>query len=67
VIRNAYTVFVGKHDVKRQLTRPRATWEANIKMDLNETECEVVGWIYLAQGRDQRRNVVNMVMNFWVP
>jgi hypothetical protein len=24
-------------------------------------------WICLAQGRDRRRELVNAVMNFWVP
>jgi hypothetical protein len=26
-----------------------------------------VDWIYLAQDRDERRNVVKTVMNLWVP
>jgi hypothetical protein len=32
-------------------------------MDLEETECEGVDWIQLAQDRDQCRNFVNTVMN----
>jgi hypothetical protein len=27
---------------------------------------EFVGWIHLAQDRDQRRTVVNKIMNLWV-
>ena len=35
--RNAYTVLVGKPEVKRPLVRPRCKWEDNIKMDLKKT------------------------------
>jgi len=30
---------VGKHEGKRQLGRPRYSWEDNIKMDLSEVVC----------------------------
>jgi len=36
-------------------------------MDLTEIECESVDWMHLAQDRDKRQAVVNMVMNIWVP
>jgi hypothetical protein len=39
----------------------------NIKMDLKEIEYEGTVWIRVAQGRDQGRALVNMVMNFRVP
>jgi hypothetical protein len=29
-------------------------WEDNIRMDLKETECKAVYWIYLVQNRLQR-------------
>jgi hypothetical protein len=32
-------------------------------MDLRETGREVADWIHLAQDRDQRQALVNMVMN----
>jgi hypothetical protein len=32
---------------------PRRRWVDNIKMDLKQTEWDGMGWIYLAQGRDQ--------------
>jgi hypothetical protein len=32
-------------------------------MDLTETGCEYVNWIYLAQNRDQLWALVNMVVN----
>jgi hypothetical protein len=39
----------------------------NIKTDLGETEWDGMDWIDLAQDRDQRRALVNTVMNLWVP
>jgi hypothetical protein len=39
----------------------------NIKMDLREIGWDGMDWIKLAQGRDQWRVLVNMVMNLWVP
>jgi hypothetical protein len=41
-------------------------WEDNRpinKVVLKETECEGVDWIYLAQGRDPWRALVNTVVN----
>jgi len=38
--RGVYRVLVGKLEGKRQLGRPRRRWEDNIKMDLQEVECE---------------------------
>jgi len=32
--RSVYRVLMGKPEGKRQLGRPRCTWEDNIKMDL---------------------------------
>jgi len=37
--RGAYRVLVGKHEGKRPLSRPRRTWEDNIKMAVQK-----VGW-----------------------
>jgi hypothetical protein len=36
-------------------------------MDLREIECEGMDWIHLAQDRDQRQSLVNMVMKLEVP
>jgi len=41
--------------------------EDNIKICLKETESEYVGSISMAQDRDRRWTVVNMVMNLQVP
>lgn len=35
-------------------------------MDLKETEWEWVHWIYLAEGRDRQRAVLNTVMNLQI-
>jgi len=64
----AYIRFlVGKPEGKRPLGRPRRRWEDNIKMDLQEVECGVMDWINLAQDRDIRRVLVNVVINLRVP
>jgi hypothetical protein len=41
--------------------------EDNIEVDCREIHLEVVDWILLAQYRDWRSTLVNMVMNLWVP
>jgi hypothetical protein len=51
----------------RPLGRPRHKWEDNTKMDLRETGWEGVDWMHLAEDRVQGQNLVNMVMNLWVP
>jgi hypothetical protein len=51
--RGIYRVLVGKPEGKRPLGRPRARWEDNIKLDLQEEECEVMDRIELAQDRDR--------------
>jgi hypothetical protein len=43
--RGVYRGLVGKPDGKRPLGRPRRRWEDNIKMDLQEVECEGMDWI----------------------
>jgi hypothetical protein len=39
----------------------------NIKMSLRGIGWDGMDWIDLAQDRDQRRALVNMVVNLWVP
>jgi hypothetical protein len=34
-------------------------------MGLRETGCESVGWILLAQNRDQWQALVDTIMNLW--
>jgi hypothetical protein len=62
-----YRVLVGKPDGKRPLGRPRRKWEDDIKMDLQEVECEGMEWIELAQDRDRWRALVNAGMDRRVP
>ena len=60
-------VLVGNSEGKRPLERPRRRWEDNTKMDLQEVVCGGINWIELAQDRDRWRELVNAVMNIWVP
>ena len=62
-----YRVLVGKPEGKRPLGRSRRRWEANIKMDHQEVGCGGTDWNELAQDRDRWRELVNTVMNIWVP
>jgi hypothetical protein len=64
-MRNAYTILVRKPQRKRPLGRPRRRWEDNIRMDIREIGLGV-DWIHLAQDKDQRRALVNTVMNLRV-
>jgi hypothetical protein len=64
--RDVRRVLVGKPKRKGPFGRPRRRWESNMKMDLQEVECEGMDWIDLAQNRDKRRALVNVVMNFVV-
>jgi hypothetical protein len=66
-MRNAYKILIGKRERKRLLGKRVRRWEGNIRMNLREIGWEGVGWMHLAQVRDQWRAVVNTVMNFQVP
>jgi hypothetical protein len=61
---NACRIMVGKHEGKRPLGRPKRRWVHNIKMYLREIGWGSMGWIDLAQDRDQWWALVNTVMNF---
>jgi len=65
--RGVYRVLLGKPEGKRPLGRPRSRWVDNIRMDLQEVECEYMDWIGLAQDRDRWRKLVSAVMNLRVP
>jgi hypothetical protein len=65
--RNAYRILVGKPEGKRPLGITRRRWVNNIKMYLREIGGDGMGWIDLAQDRDQWRALVNTVMNLPVP
>jgi hypothetical protein len=57
---------VGKPEGKGPLVKSRCRWMYNIKMDLREKGLGGMGWIGLAQDRDQWRAVVKTVMNLRV-
>jgi hypothetical protein len=57
---------VGKPDGKRPLGKPRRRLVDNIKMDFREIGWDDMGWIDLAQDRDQWSALVNTVMNLRV-
>jgi hypothetical protein len=58
-------VLVGKLQ-KETTWKTGYSSEDNIIMDLRKTEWEVADWINLTQNRDQKRAVVNKILNFWV-
>jgi hypothetical protein len=59
-----YGTLIVKPEGKRPLRRPRCRWEDSIVMDHKEIGSERVGWMHLAQDRDQWRALVNTVMDF---
>jgi hypothetical protein len=63
---NAYGILVVKPEGKRPLGRQRRRWMSNIKMDLREIGWGGMGWIDVAQDKDQWRALANTVMNLRV-
>jgi hypothetical protein len=59
--------LVGKPEGKRPLGRTRRRWADNIKIHLREIGWDGMDWMDLAQDRDQRKALVNTVMNLRVP
>jgi hypothetical protein len=60
--RNTYRILVGKLEGKRQ----RRRYVDNIEKDLRYIGWGAMDWIDLAEDRDQRRALVNTVMNLRV-
>jgi len=58
-----YRSLARKPEGKRPLGIIMHSWEDNIKMDHEETECEGVDWIHLALDNVQWQNFVSTVMN----
>jgi len=61
-----HTGFGGESERKRPLGRLRHRWEDSMKLDLQEVGCDVMDWIDLAQDRDKRQAVINVVMSLLV-
>jgi hypothetical protein len=59
--KNAYRILAGKPEGKRPLGSARRRWVDNVNIDLRD-----IGWIDLAQDRDQWRALMNTVMNLRV-
>jgi len=57
----------GRPEGRRPHGRPRRGWDDNIKIDPQKVVYKVMDWIVLAQDRDRWRNLVNAVLNCWVP
>jgi hypothetical protein len=60
--RNSDRIFGEKPEETSKRSRRRSV--DNNKMDLREIGWDFIGWIDLAQNRDQCRALVNKVMNF---
>jgi hypothetical protein len=58
---------VRKPEGRRPLGRSRLRWVDNIRMDIVAVGWGGVDWIGLAQDRDRRRALVNLVLNLRVP
>jgi hypothetical protein len=65
--RDVYRDVVGKPDGKRQLGRPRRTWEDNINMNIRQLRWWGIYWIDMALDRDGWWALVNAIMNLRVP
>jgi hypothetical protein len=61
--RNTYRILVGKPEEMRPLGRSRRRWVDSIKIDLREIGWDSTDWTDLAQDREQRKALVNTVMN----
>jgi hypothetical protein len=48
--RNVYTVFIRKRKRIRSARASGRRWEDNIELNLEETGCDGVDWIYLVIG-----------------
>jgi hypothetical protein len=65
--KNAYRLLVAKPEAKRPLRRPRRKWVDNIRLDFGQLGWGDVEWISLAQDRNRWRDLMNSVLNLWVP
>ena len=62
-----YRILVEKREGKTQLGGPRRRWENNIKIYLQETECEGMNCIDLASDGNLWKVLLSAVKNLRVP
>jgi hypothetical protein len=60
-------VLVGKPEGESPLGIPGLRWEDNIKMDPQAVGCGGMDCTDLAQDRGRWLELVNAIMNLWVP
>jgi hypothetical protein len=65
--RGIHIGLVGKSEGKIQQGRTGLSWVGSIIIDLREIEWSGMDWFNLAQGKDQRRALVNTAMILLVP
>jgi hypothetical protein len=63
----AYRSFARKPECKRSFRRTGDRQKVNIKMNFLEIGLGGADWIHLAQDRDKKRVLLNMVMNLRTP
>jgi hypothetical protein len=52
---------------RENLKDKSVTWGDNFILDIKDTRFECVEWIHLAEGRDQKGDLLNTEMNLWIP
>jgi len=57
---------VGKPEVKGLLEKPRRGWDDNININVREVGWDME-WIDLTQDSEMWRDLVNAVLNHWIP
>jgi hypothetical protein len=58
---------VGKPEGERPLVRQRRRWVESVKMDIREIGRDGVGWVDMAQDRNQWGALANTVLTLRVP
>jgi hypothetical protein len=64
--RSAFKIVTGKPTGKTPLTRPRRSWEDNIRMDIEEIGINAGNWFDSAQDRNYWRALVNATLKLRV-
>jgi len=51
-IRNAYKILVGISEGKRPFERSTCRWKEKVRIDIRETELEIMDWMHQDQGNE---------------